>query len=106
MIRIGSLVYLLRLGPRRLVGLVRHLPHFLRLFWRLFKDPRVGFKAKLLILGVVAYLVLPADLLPDLLPAVGFVDDLVLLFLGLKGFVALCPREVVQEHVQRIGRNE
>ena len=39
MIRLGSLAYLLRLGPRRLLGLVRHLPSFLRLFWRLFKDP-------------------------------------------------------------------
>ena len=103
MIRFGSLFYLLRLGPRRLLGLVQHLPNFLKLFWRLFKDPRVGFKAKLLALSVFGYLILPADLLPDLLPALGHVDDILLLFLGAKGFIALCPREVVQEHVKRIG---
>ena len=102
MIRFGSLAYLLRLGPRRLLGLVQHLPSFLKLFWRLFKDPRVGFKAKLLALSVFAYLVLPTDLLPDLLPALGHFDDILLLFLGAKGFIALCPKEVVREHVQQI----
>ena len=102
MIRLGSLFYLLRLGPRRLLGLVRHLPSFLKLFWRLFKDPRVGFKAKLLAFSVFGYLILPADLMPDLLPALGHVDDILLLFLGAKGFIALCPREVVREHVKLI----
>ncbi len=104
MIRLSSLAYLLRLGPRRLLGLVRHLPSFIRLFWRLFKDPRVGMKAKALALGVFAYLILPADLLPDLLPALGHVDDILLLFLGARGFIALCPRDVVREHVQRIAQ--
>ncbi len=104
MIRLGSLAYLLRLGPRRLLGLAQHLPSFLRLFWRLFKDPRVGIKAKLLALGVFAYLILPADLVPDLLPALGHMDDLLLLFLGAKGFIALSPPEVVREHVQRIAQ--
>ena len=106
MIRFGSLFYLLRLGPRRLLGLVQHLPSFAKLFWRLFKDPRVGFKAKLLALSVFGYLILPADLLPDLLPALGHVDDILLLFLGAKGFIALCPREVVQEHVKRIAEGQ
>ena len=104
MIRLGSLVYLLRLGPRRLLGLVRHLPNFLKLFWRLFKDPRVGCKAKLLALGVTAYLILPTDLLPDFLPGLGHVDDLLLILLGSKGFIALCPREVVREHVGQIAQ--
>lgn len=105
MIRLGSLAYLLRMGPRRLLGLVQHLPNFARLFWRLFKDPRVGVKAKLLALSVFAYLILPTDLMPDLIPALGHADDLLLLFLGLKGFVKLCPPEVVREHVQRIAQN-
>jgi uncharacterized membrane protein YkvA (DUF1232 family) len=104
MIRLGALAYLLRLGPRRLLGLVQHLPSFLRLFWRLFKDPRVGIKAKLLALGAFAYLILPADLVPDLLPALGHIDDLLLLFLGAKGFIALSPPEVVREHVQQIAQ--
>ena len=55
-------------------------------------------------MSVFAYLVLPADLLPDLLPALGHFDDLLLIFLGAKGFIALCPKEVVREHVQQIAQ--
>ena len=79
-----------------------HLPKFLKLFWRLLKDPRVGFGPKLLFLVVLAYVILPVDLLPDFLPALGQLDDLLVAFLGMKGFVRLCPRDVVREHVQAI----
>lgn len=102
MIRLSSLAYLLRLGPRRLVAVLRHLPSFLRLFWRLFKDPRVGIGPKLLIFGLVAYFLSPVDLLPDVLAGLGHLDDLLLTFVGLKAFVSLCPPEVVREHVREI----
>lgn len=102
MFRVGSLVTLLRLGPQRLVAVMRHLPNFLRLFWRLFKDPRVGLGPKLLIWGLLAYLLLPLDLLPDLVPGLGQIDDLIVTFVGLKIFVSLCPRQVVREHVHAI----
>ena len=102
--RLSSLGYLLRLGPQRLAALFYHLPNFFRLFWRLFKDPRVGIGPKLLMVALIGYLVLPTDLFPDFVPALGHIDDLLLIFLGLKGFVWLCPREVVQEHVRRIAQ--
>lgn len=88
------------------MAVVQHLPNFLRLFWKLFKDPRVGFRPKLLIFGLVAYFLLPVDLIPDFFPALGHFDDLLLTFLGLKAFVSLCPREVVREHVAEIGQSQ
>ena len=102
MIRLSSLAYLLRLGPQRLIGLIQHLPSFFRLFWRLFKDSPVGFGPKLLVLALVAYFVSPVDFIPDFIPALGHFDDVLLSFLGLKGFISLCPKEVVREHVQEI----
>jgi len=93
---------LLRLGPQRLLLLLYHLPKFLRLFWRLLKDRRVGFGPKLLFLVVLAYVIWPVDLLPDFIPALGQLDDLLVAFLGIKGFIRLCPRDVVREHVQAI----
>jgi len=66
------------------------------------KDSRVGLRPKLVLAGVLAYLVLPTDLVPDFLPVLGQVDDLVVIFLGLKLFIRLCPKEVVQEHVRSI----
>jgi uncharacterized membrane protein YkvA (DUF1232 family) len=42
----------------------------------------------------------PIDFLPDFLPALGQIDDLAVM--GLKGFIRLCPKEVVRERVQAI----
>ena len=57
---------------------------------------------KILLLLVLAYLIMPADLLPDFLLGLGQVDDLLVVFLGCRLFLRLCPKEVVQEHVQAI----
>lgn len=100
--RIGSLTTLFRLGPRKLWQLFYHLPSFLKLFWRLVKDSRVPLWPKLLLILVLAYVVVPFDLVPDALVGLGEIDDLVVVFLGLQAFVRLCPKEIVREHVQAI----
>jgi len=70
-----------------------------RLVWRLLRDARVATATKLLIPGLVgAYLLWPVDLLPDVIPFLGQIDDLVLLALGAKLFIQLCPPEIVQQH--------
>ncbi len=104
--RLGGLGNFLRYGLQRLLLSLAHLPNFLKLFWRLFKDGRVGFMPKLLLLLMAAYVVMPVDLLPDFFPGLGQLDDLLLVFLGLKGFIWLCPREVVREHVKAIAAGE
>ena len=91
-----------RLGLRGLLQFIWHLPSFLKLFSRLVKDPRVSPWPKMLLLLILAYLVAPIDFLPDLLIGVGQLDDLMVLFLGLKLFIRLCPSEVVQQHVRAI----
>ena len=48
------------------------------------------------------YVVSPIDLLPDTIPFVGEVDDLIVLIAACRLFIYLCPREVVREHVQQI----
>lgn len=96
-------IMLLRnLGLRRVMQLVAHLPSFVRLFSRLARDSRIGLGPKLLLAGILTYLILPTDLLPDFLIGLGQVDDLLVLFLGLKLFLRLCPKAVVQEHVRAI----
>lgn len=100
--RLGKLGFLLRLGPQRIAYLFYHLKNFLKLFWRLTQDGRVSIWPKLLLILVLAYMFIPLDLLPDFLVGLGQVDDLVVLLLGLKGFIRLCPPEIVREHVQTI----
>ncbi len=80
--------------------LLIHLPNFVRLYWRLFKDPRVGWLPKLVLLAGVAYTLIPIDLIVDLPFAIpGYLDDVIVLALAARAFIRLCPRNVVREHV-------
>ena len=85
-----------------LVSLIKHIPNFFRLFWRLFWDGRVGMLPRLLIVAALAYLVWPADLDLYLPFKLGYIDDMIVIYLALRAFVALCPKGVVAEHVARI----
>ncbi len=82
--------------------LLIHLPSFLKLFFRLAVDARVSLAPKVLLIGMLTYVILPADLLPDFLLGVGQLDDLAVILAGAKIFLHLCPAEVVQEHVEAI----
>jgi uncharacterized membrane protein YkvA (DUF1232 family) len=59
------------------------LPDFFILVARLALDKRVPSKQKLMAGGILAYLIMPIDLIPDFIPVIGHVDDLVLVVLGL-----------------------
>jgi uncharacterized membrane protein YkvA (DUF1232 family) len=99
--RVGSTSPPLQLALRGL-RFLRHLPDFVRLYWRLLRDRRVSIWPKaLLVLGVL-YVVSPVDLVPDFIPFVGEVDDLIVIIAACRFFMYLCPREVVREHVERI----
>jgi uncharacterized membrane protein YkvA (DUF1232 family) len=86
----------------RAVRVLAYLPHFARLYWSLFRDRRVSVLPKALLVLTVAYVVWPFDLLPDVLPFVGEVDDLAVVLFGLWLFVRLCPPQVVFERVREI----
>ena len=90
------------LGWRRFFQLLTHLPDFVKLFSRLIRDPRLTLSPKLVLLGIITYVVLPIDLLPDSLVGIGQMDDLAVILGGLKLFVRLCPPDVVQEHLEAV----
>ncbi len=91
-----------QIGWRKFFQLLVHLPRFYKLFSGLIKDPRVSAGPKLVVAGILAYVIVPTDLLPDFLIGIGQIDDLVVILAGLKLFLRLCPAEVVQEHLQAI----
>ncbi len=59
------------------------------------RDPRTPWYARLLVAGVVAYALSPVDLIPDFIPVVGYLDDLLLLPLGIALAVRLVPDGVL-----------
>ena len=99
--RAGSTLPPLQLGWRGL-RFLRHLPDFVRLYWRLLRDRRVSIWPKALLALSLFYVISPVDLLPDTIPFVGEVDDLIVLIAACRLFIYLCPREVVQQHVEQI----
>lgn len=59
------------------------LPDFFILVCRVALDKRVPVKHKLMLGGVIAYVMMPLDIIPDFIPVIGHVDDLVLVVMGL-----------------------
>ena len=61
------------------------------------RDPRTPLAAKILAGMIVAYAVSPIDLIPDFIPVLGFLDDLVLVPLGIIICLRMIPPQVMQE---------
>ena len=66
--------------------------------WIAARDPRTPWPAKLVAGLVVAYALSPIDLIPDFIPVLGYLDDLVILPLGIMLAVALVPPAIMAEY--------
>ena len=65
---------------------------------RLLRDTRVPRRLKLLLAGLLAYLACPIDLVPDVIPGVGQIDDLVIVALVLRRILKGCGEPLIREH--------
>jgi len=66
-----------------------------------YKDPRVPWYARLFAAGVVAYAVSPIDLIPDFIPVIGYLDDLILVPIGIVLALRMIPPEVMADCRER-----
>lgn len=62
------------------------------------RDPRVPWHAKACALAVAAYALSPIDLIPDFIPVLGYLDDLVIVPLGIMLVIRLIPPGILAEH--------
>ena len=67
------------------------------------RDPRTPWFAKLLVAGSVAYALSPIDLIPDFIPVLGLVDDLILIPIALALAVRFIPEPVLADCRRRAG---
>jgi uncharacterized membrane protein YkvA (DUF1232 family) len=70
------------------------------------RDPRTPWVAKILGAVVVAYAVSPIDLIPDFIPVIGYLDELILLPAGLWLVRRLIPADVIADHRMRVKQGE
>ena len=73
-------------------------PRLVKLLWRLSRDPRVPARSKATLVILGAYLASPIDLIPDFLPGIGQLDDLVIVAFALDQMLNRVPEEVVRSH--------
>jgi len=62
-----------------------------------YRDPRVPLYAKIFVAIVVAYALSPIDLIPDFIPILGYIDDLIIIPAGIYLSLKMIPREVLEE---------
>lgn len=74
------------------------LPNLVKLLGRLLKDPRVPRRSKIVVLGAMAYVVSPIDLLPEFIPIAGVLDDILLVSFALDHLIRVAGEDVVLEH--------
>jgi uncharacterized membrane protein YkvA (DUF1232 family) len=74
-----------------------------RLAWRLFWDKRVPVWTKLIPPIALGYVLVPIDLVPDVVLGLGQLDDVAVVLLGLKLFIELSPPDIVREHLRALG---
>ena len=98
-----------RIGIRRLLGwaaflpLAGRAPIYGRLFLELIRDDRTPAGRKVMLAGALGYLVVGRDLVPDDLPLIGGLDDLVVVVLAVDLFLDGVPEDVLDEKLDAQG---
>jgi uncharacterized membrane protein YkvA (DUF1232 family) len=90
--------------PRaRFIALVRRLPAYARLAWRLSRDPRLSRGRRTAVAAAAAYLISPIDLVPGIIPVAGQLDDAAVALLGLRFALRGLPAADRQAHLDASG---
>ena len=85
-------------GLTRLRGWAKRLKRDAHAVWLCARDPRTPWGAKAVAFATAAYAFSPIDLIPDFVPVLGYLDDLILVPAGLWLAMRLIPPEILAEH--------
>jgi len=90
--------------PReRVATMLRRMPAYLRLSWRLAKDPLLGKIRRAAVIGAAGYLASPVDLVPGVIPVIGQLDDIALALAALKVALAGLDPDRRRVHLDAVG---
>jgi uncharacterized membrane protein YkvA (DUF1232 family) len=83
---------------RRLKDWARLIKRDVHALYLASRDPRVPWYAKAVAILVAGYALSPIDLIPDFIPVLGYVDDVIIVPLGILLVIKLIPPEIMAEH--------
>jgi uncharacterized membrane protein YkvA (DUF1232 family) len=86
-----------RLPPGLMKDLAGILPACATTMWRLRRDPHVPFRAKAALVIAGLWVISPIDLIPEFLPVIGPLDDIVVVAIALRYAARRVPRTVLEE---------
>jgi len=66
-----------------------------------YKDPRVPWYAKVFTAVIIGYALSPIDLIPDFIPVLGYLDDLIIIPTGISLAIKMIPKEVLEEYREK-----
>jgi uncharacterized membrane protein YkvA (DUF1232 family) len=103
MLWLGLVVLLLLAGRRHPDSTswreaLRLLPDVLRLLRRLVADPATPAGVKIRLVLLIGYLLSPIDLIPDVIPVLGYADDAIIVAVVLRSVVRRCGSQALAEH--------
>ncbi|MNT25661.1 hypothetical protein D3C72_1611900 [compost metagenome] len=87
----------LKLMIKKLTRWAQQLKRKVLILYFAYKDERTPWTAKIFALCVVAYAFSPVDLIPDFIPVLGYLDDLILIPLGVAVTLRMIPRPVIED---------
>ncbi|HEY7822553.1 MAG TPA: YkvA family protein [Acidimicrobiia bacterium] len=84
-------------GRQLMQDAVLMMPNLVKLVARLLKDPRVPRRAKITLGIAAAYVASPVDLIPEMIPVIGWADDVLIIMFALDALIDRAGEEVVEE---------
>ena len=85
-------------GRKLIQDTILIVPNIVKLVGRLLADPRVPRRSKIALGAAAAYVASPIDLIPDIIPVIGWADDILFLLLAIDGLINRSGPEIVEEH--------
>ncbi|GAA0181197.1 DUF1232 domain-containing protein [Clostridium sediminicola] len=85
---------------KKITKYVLIIPDIIVLLYRLIKDERINLKTRAMIGGLITYLALPIDIIPDAIPILGQIDDVAIVFIVLEKILKNLDKEIVFDNWQ------
>lgn len=84
----------------------KQLKQNLSLLYRAYKHPRTPWYAKITAIITISYALSPIDLIPDFIPVLGYLDDIIIVPAGIALSLKLIPKDIVEECKNMRGESE
>jgi uncharacterized membrane protein YkvA (DUF1232 family) len=84
-------------GRQLVTDAVLMMPNIVKLIGRLLRDPRVPRRAKITLGLAAAYVASPIDLIPEVIPVIGWADDVLVLMFAIDSLIERAGNEIVEE---------